>query len=822
MLTLLRDRQASAQGDSSRHANDAPAADSWATLTPSGRSRAAALFERCSRSIGELKDAQAANVSTLRAKWINTLANELLVQINELDADGQIPFVEHAFDDYTMQIASQVAGFGVRWAALERRYVEERDWLLFQRVDEATVAANRLDELYKEAEARINGAAAPYITNEDFGALERALNTRSHVALGELQVSRNRARDVHDLLDVVRELRVDGQDPEKFAPGWLGLVNNELASLEGLARRSRTAPGEDLSAQYLRLRDELRKGRDDALQGIAAQKAREAIENLPVNRVPIATAKMVVGAADAIVSPIIESARELYDEAQIGLYYVSGGRYQVKVTSSLMDAFAHGATRTEVLKGMIEGLVGTPGRLLKAAEDGDWEAVGKEAMNLYLLAKTIEESPKYLRRATQILATTRRALRVVRARTLGLRLEAPRLLPESPVAPREPVFLRHDDAGRPVAVSPRQALPPSAPTTPSSLPAEPTFLKHPPASYRAPVEGTTVDRPPSTESANAPGSTSTARRQPGSVRTMAGASRGKGSGGPDGPAGRRPLTGVPRDPATLPERLFELLEQPVDRVWSHTPAARAPLPEGEFRVGLTHPIETYRAFNEALAGAGGREVGAFYNELTGEYRVKIGNRMNVSKPEGEGWAFLVHSHPNPLRARTFRLPAPDDFEDLLFRFGNTKTRVREFVEYDVPGVGRWRVEYGFDPRFSDTPQYIRILNHDGTVSGPIRFEHGQYESFWSTGSVAVDPDSPQHAQFISNSHEWLKEFREQKERGEDPGAKPAISAPRAYDPSKVRVIRGEVSRMTSGTIDPDPSNGVPETIEPEVDDPKGI
>jgi hypothetical protein len=89
--------------------------------------------------------------------------------------------------------------------------------------------------------------------------------------------------------------------------------------------------------------------------------------------------------------------------------------------------------------------------LLKAAEDGDWEAVGKEAMNLYGLVELVRASPKYLGKASAALGLTKLAARIVRARAFGLRLRAPRIRitsqpPKVPPVPREPVYLRNDPA----------------------------------------------------------------------------------------------------------------------------------------------------------------------------------------------------------------------------------------------------------------------------------------------------------------------------------------------------------------------------------------
>jgi hypothetical protein len=441
-LTLLKARQAKASGTSRDASADQPEVDLWTTLSAGGRARAEALFDRCSTLLGELNDAQTAHVSVERAKWINDLAYDHLMPIGHIDSDAKIVAVERAFERYSMTIADRVAGYGAEWAALEHRYFDERGWLARQNFDDATLAVKRLDDLYATSRRWLDGALGPYITGEDYSELKQTLESGSHISTGVLQGSRIRARQVHDLLDVVRELRLDEQDPDKYVPEWRKDVENELDNLDRLAKRTHAVPGTDYPAEFTRLRNELRQQRDAVLQ------KRPLAERVAVGiaKVPVAGVDAAVGAVEAIVGPFVEAAREILDDAQVGLYYVSGGRYLPRFTSDLMKAFEQGATRTEVLKGLVTGLIGTPQRFLKAVEDGDWEAVGREAVNLYLLARVVKESPKVVARVPELLVTTRRALRVLRARTLGLRLKSARLVPEPPPLPREPVFLRDDPA----------------------------------------------------------------------------------------------------------------------------------------------------------------------------------------------------------------------------------------------------------------------------------------------------------------------------------------------------------------------------------------
>jgi hypothetical protein len=74
--------------------------------------------------------------------------------------------------------------------------------------------------------------------------------------------------------------------------------------------------------------------------------------------------------------------------------------------------------------------------LLKAAHD--WEAIGRESVNLYLLAKTLKEAPATVRKAAnaatripELIARTNESLRILRQRTVALGLENEvRLAPE--------------------------------------------------------------------------------------------------------------------------------------------------------------------------------------------------------------------------------------------------------------------------------------------------------------------------------------------------------------------------------------------------------
>ena len=214
----------------------------------------------------------------------------------------------------------------------------------------------------------------------------------------------------------------------------------------------------------------------------------------------------------------------------------------------------------------------------------------------------------------------------------------------------------------------------------------------------------------------------------------------------------------PSDPNS-PEHLFTLLEGGVDPALP--PSGRAATPEARPRSrstierGIASPQEAYRVYNDTLAVADGREVAIYYNRDTNEYMVRIGSETDVGA-WGEGWITLVHYHPNPTGALTFRLPAPADFEGLLRR--SFDGPVREFVEFDIPGVGRGRTEFGIDLDFAE-PIFIRI-SHPGGETETIRFrDTGEYTTYWGRRTVYVEPGSPAHRQMLDNIAAWLRERR---------------------------------------------------------------
>jgi hypothetical protein len=214
-----------------------------------------------------------------------------------------------------------------------------------------------------------------------------------------------------------------------------------------------------------------------------------------------------------------------------------------------------------------------------------------------------------------------------------------------------------------------------------------------------------------------------------------------------------------RFPPSSPERLLETLSKGIER--SLPPSkpgaevANSP-PSGTYRRGIYSSDAAYLAYNDALSVSAGREAAVYHNPQSGEFCVRMGDENGVNSPPGEfGWNAIVHYHPNPTHALTYRLPAPADFQGLLLRFMAEGQMVREFVEFDIPGVGRGRTEYGIDPSNAE-PFYVRINMADGTQR-TIRFAHdGAYQTYWGSRTVHVEPGSPQYKAMIEDIARYVR------------------------------------------------------------------
>lgn len=295
----------------------------------------------------------------------------------------------------------------------------------------------------------------------------------------------------------------------------------------------------------------------------------------------------------------------------------------------------------------------------------------------------------------------------------------------------------------------------------------------------------------------------------GTVPTPSGAADRSMAGAGKRPGEKPPLatSATPMPPTATkskasPEHLFDRLQQGVDR--SLPPplpadAVKSAPKAGEYARGLMTADAAYAAYNKALAVSAGREVAIYHNPETGEYRVMVGSEVGVRAPEAAGWNALLHYHPNEGNALTFRLPAPQDFQGLMFRYLAEGVAVREFIEFTIPGVGRGRTEYGMEPGVAE-PYYIRINQPDGT-SRTIRFAtDGHYSAYWGERTIAVPEGSPVYDSMIRDIEAYIRSIRGNEPPEFGPHEKTATGDTGTASAGDKSVAKSKTAQQISGAL----------------------
>ena len=223
------------------------------------------------------------------------------------------------------------------------------------------------------------------------------------------------------------------------------------------------------------------------------------------------------------------------------------------------------------------------------------------------------------------------------------------------------------------------------------------------------------------------------------------------------------------------ERLTANLTTPFDP----PPASGRPLRSGE--VGrFNAPDVAYDAFRSAVARAGGREVGLFYNPDTGTYAVVVGSEGRVGPPETGGpWECPIHTHPNPEQVLTYRMPAPQDVF-LQWRAALRKNAPDiAFIEYALPDGRRGHSRLEIHP---DGTVIFDWPDADGVLRTE-RLTHSEYQERWDDRTRYVDPDSTQYDDFIRDIDDYRRDHppgdNDFTSTGRMPDLEPGSTAARA-------------------------------------------
>jgi len=568
--------------------------DPWDKLEPSDRQEVEELYEDCENLISWLARAQRAHTSGRRSDWLNGLTR-ILNRIGELDSDEDIDQVEHSFNSYRRFIERNVTTYAAEWAKVKQRYLDERQWLLSRaaRSTDTVEAANYLDELYKQVTDWLDKGATLCITDEEYLFLKQTLDQEKHLWVGSIRGARIRGKQLRDMMDVVTELRQSGEDAEKFVPNWMGQVETETAYLEAATTRateSGTYAAQFYPQEFSGLREDLERRKQTTLEAHPRE-----ISTLEKG------ASVVKGGVLAIVGIFVEAAKEVVDLVQILLHFATLKKYQPRFISDMAEAAKQGKTTSDLLKGMVTGLIETPARFVKACRDGDWEGIGREAVNIYLLAKTIKEVPEMIEKMPALVERTRASLRILRARKVALELQnEPRLLPKPQAPPQAGVAPK-----RPIGFE----LPHNAPATPTPAPApEPQILttikpSRPVAGFGrklAPVPEPVPLTPGQTVFTEMPRARSVQGNQP-TYGSVTPALKGERLGRPAASATKGPPGGEP--PVNVPAK--QTVQAPKD------------IPQtGQVKYELGNPRRyAVKEYFEGETGAGGQPQARYYVDM---------------------------------------------------------------------------------------------------------------------------------------------------------------------------------------------------------------
>jgi hypothetical protein len=415
----------------------------WDELDPEDRKEVEESHEQCTTARNTLWLAQRGNTSTRRTTWINTLSG-MCQKIESIDDGDDIDEVTGTFHRYDKFIDRIVTGFAKDWSSVEKRYRDQHGWLLSRGVRsiDSIEAAKYIEDLYKEARGRLDRGAGLRITDEDYSSLKAALENDRYLWVGTLRGARIRAKQLKDMMNVVEDLRRSGDDASKYVPDWSNQVLQEGAHLEAVSTQASAGEANVRSTakEYADLRSELLEQQERTSNARPAEKS--TLEK---------AALVVKGGVESVVGIFVEAGKQAVDLVQIHWHFLSFGKYNPTFVSDLAAAAEQGATTGDLLKGMVTAPFEIPGRFIKALQDEDWEAIGREAVNLYMLGKALKQSPKMVEqmgaRGAQLIAQTQRSLRILRARTVALTMKGEaRFMPKAatpppPAPPKSPAVL---------------------------------------------------------------------------------------------------------------------------------------------------------------------------------------------------------------------------------------------------------------------------------------------------------------------------------------------------------------------------------------------
>lgn len=213
------------------------------------------------------------------------------------------------------------------------------------------------------------------------------------------------------------------------------------------------------------------------------------------------------------------------------------------------------------------------------------------------------------------------------------------------------------------------------------------------------------------------------------------------------------LAGEPGSEAALRQRHEDWMENL--RRGHLDPGSQPPMAEGaaptRFMSLHDDVASAYAAYDATVRQHGGsREVGIVRDALSGRYMVVLGSPTSIRYPnELARPETMLHYHPD-YGPSLYRGPSAIDLHSAAATAYATRRPATEFIEYDVPGVGRSRTAFTLTPiADAAAPGGMRMrIDIEYVDPGTGRYVHQRFASHqeWSahyhSRTTFLDPDGP--------------------------------------------------------------------------------
>jgi hypothetical protein len=379
----------------------------------------------------KLYSAQQANWDAEREQWLQKNL-QLSRRLDNVQGDEDIPPIRAAYDALFDKTFDYSIPAGEDWEEVKAAAVEEMARLASGSNFSGVYAYDYLFYSTKKTTHRMSQIDPDVRVEADYRDLKTQMANQEFIWKGELKAARERIRNLFSMLEIVGQLRGKGEDVEEVIPGWSQKIAEERRRLLMLAS---SAPTYEFQYNFMHLDEGLKLKFDIAME-----------KSKPEKGVVGKGLDFIKGGITAITDPIIEAGKQAIDITKIVLFTLDeltiDTDWEPELYSDMAKAAEQGADTDDLIIAMGKNIIETPERMWKAIKNDDWEAIGREAVNLYMLAKSGKEGA----------AKAYSLMKLVKARRLGLMkgMSVDTALKVREIAMREDLTIRFRMVDKPV------------------------------------------------------------------------------------------------------------------------------------------------------------------------------------------------------------------------------------------------------------------------------------------------------------------------------------------------------------------------------------